>query len=344
MKTRAAILFETGKPLKIEEIEIPDLRRGQVLVRILVSGICRTQLNEINGIKGNDKFLPHLLGHEGSGIVEKVGIGVTKIKKGDYVVLSWIKSSGLDIPSCKYRQEKKIINSGSIATLTEYAVVSENRLVVLSSKIPPDIASCLGCAVPTGGGIILHDFNDYQKNSIIIFGVGGIGSSAIMVAKMAGFKKIIAVDINDHKLEYALDLGATHKINIKKENIYTSIKNISPEGIECALEATGVKSAMEQAFEIISDKGLAVIAGNLKSGEKISIDPFSLIRGKRVIGTWGGETNIDRDVALYTKAYLTGELNLEMLITERFKLGEINQALNKMQNFGSLGRMIVEFQ
>ena len=154
MKTKAAILYELNKPLVIDDVEIPELKRGQVLAKILYSGVCRAQYNEIIGLKGPDKFLPHMLGHEASAIIDEVGEGITKVKKGDYVALSWIKGDGLDGINSQYKRGTQVINAGGVTTFSEYAVVSENRVTKISKRINPEAASIIGCAVATGCGII----------------------------------------------------------------------------------------------------------------------------------------------------------------------------------------------
>ena len=151
MKTRAAILYKINEPLTIQEIEIPKLTAGQVLVKIAYSGVCRTQLNEMQGLKGEDKFLPHTLGHEASGIVEEVGPQVNKVKAGDHVVATWIQGSGMNVPSVKYTGDKnKVINSGAISTFMERAIISENRLVKIPSEMSLRSAALLGCALLQG--------------------------------------------------------------------------------------------------------------------------------------------------------------------------------------------------
>jgi len=203
METKAAVLYKINEPLVIETLRTPSLKEGQVLVKILYSGVCRSQLNEIKGLKGKDRFLPHLLGHEGSGIVEKIGGGVTKVKEGDYVVLSWIKGDGADIPSCQYYDGDTMINSGAITTFSEYSVISENRIFKIPQKVPPDIAALLGCAIPTGAGIVKNTIKLKKRNTIAIFGIGGIGSSALLYAGSLGCSKIIAIDVSDFKLDFA---------------------------------------------------------------------------------------------------------------------------------------------
>ena len=335
MKTKAAVLYEIGKPLVIEELQIPELQRGQVLVKVLCSGVCHSQLNEIKGFKGEDKYLPHTLGHEGSGIVEKIGPNVTKIREGDYVVLSWIKGPGLDAPSSHYKNIKngKRINSGAISTFNQFAIISENRLTKLSTKVPPDKAALLGCAVPTGAGILMNTLKVKEGDTIAIFGIGGIGSSAVLAADLMKSSKIIAVDIREHTLKLAEELGATHKINFRQDDVIASIKDITGGiGVDYAIEAAGVKEAMELAFNSITDSGTAVIAGNLKHNEKICIDPFDLIKGKKLLGTWGGETKPERDIPFYENMYLSGKLKLDKLITSKYRLEDINDAFADLEN------------
>jgi len=291
MKTRAAVLYELNKPLKIEELSIPDLKEGQVLVKIAYSGVCRSQLNEIKGLKGEDKYLPHTLGHEGSGIVETVGPGVEKVKPGDYIVLTWIKGDGLDVSSTTYQSNNgAIINSGAISTFMEYAIISENRLVAIPKQMPLREASLLGCAVPTGAGIVMNTAQVRQGSSVAVFGIGGIGLSAVMASSSINVATIIAIDIIEHKLEQARQLGATHLINASQQDPMAIILEITGgRGVDYAIEAAGQRETMETAFQAVHDNGgLCVLAGNLPHGERISLDPFDLIRGKLIVGTWGG--------------------------------------------------------
>jgi len=336
MKTRAAVLYEINKPLMIEEVEIPKLKRGQVLVKILATGVCRAQYNETIGLKGPDKFLPHLLGHEASAVVEDIGEGVKKVKIGDYVVASWIKGKGIEAGATQYKLGKKIINAGSITTFSEYSVISENRLNKISKQVPNGIASILGCAVTTGIGILRHTLAAKPGKSLAIFGIGGIGSSIIVGAKLIGLNPIIAVDISKDKLEYAKKLGATQTL------LFNTARELLTN-IDYAVEASGSKAAMEKAFEVINDNGTTVIAGNIRKGEKICIIPFDLIKGKRIIGTWGGETKPDEDIPYYATEYLSGRLNLNKLITQKLKLTQVNEGLKLMEENRVLGRMIIEF-
>ena len=342
MKTKAAILYELNRPLRIAEVEIPSLRIGQTLVRILCTGVCRAQYNEIIGLKGPDKFLPHLLGHEGTGIIEAIGPQVTKVKKGDYVALSWIKGNGLEAPSTLYRRGDQLINAGAITTFSEYSVISENRITKISRRIKPDDAAVIGCAVATGAGIVNNTLNVRPGSSIAVFGIGGIGASAILAAKVKGCKRIIAVDILPKKFAFAKKLGATHTFEAGRPDLLEQIRNITAGGLDYAIDASGNKTAMENAFAALHNQGVLVIAGNLSKDERISLHPFELIKGKRILGTWGGETVPQRDFPKYVRAFLNGKFPFHQLITHRLPLEEINHAFDLLKN-GDCGRIIIEF-
>lgn len=342
MKTKAAILFKTNSPLVIDEVEIPALNRGQILVEMQSAGICRSQLNEIKGYRGEDKYLPHLLGHEGAGIVVEIGAGVKKVKKGDFVCLSWIKGKGLSGGPVKYGYKNTFVNAGEVAAFCQYAVISENRLFKISKKIPWDTAVLLGCAVPTGAGIVINTLKVKKGSKMAIFGAGGVGASSILAAAASRCRRIIAIDVSDEKLAFAKILGATDTINATSKDIDTEMRRIIPEGVDFAVEASGAKSAMEMAYAATKDTGIVVIAGNLKKSDRISINPFDLIKGKKIIGSWGGETDPDRDIPKYAKLYLEGKLKLDKLITRRFILENINQAFTLMEANKALGRMIID--
>lgn len=344
IKTLAAILDEINRPLQIEELTIPELKAGQVRVKVAYSGICHSQLNEIKGLKGEDKFLPHTLGHEGSGIVEEIGAGVYKVKPGDHVVLTWIKGDGADVSSTLYKKnDKSIVNSGTISTFLTRAVVSENRLVKIPNEMPLREAALLGCAIPTGAGIVMNNAKISAGESVAIFGIGGIGLSALLAAKMVDASVIIVIDVFDQKLEQAIQFGATHIINAKKQDTISRIMEITNgHGVDYAIESAGRRDSMEKAFKSVCDKGgLCVIAGNLPQGEQISINPFDLIKGKRIIGTWGGETQPDKDIPMYVDFFLSGRLNLKKLISHMYDLRKINEALDVLEK-GTMGRILID--
>ena len=184
MKTEAALLVQTGKPLVLAEIEIPALKPGQVLVEIAYSGACGTQVMEWRGDKGEDKWVPHCLGHEGTGTVLETGSAVTKVKAGDKVVLSWIKGNGIEAGGAVYDWDGKKVNAGGVTTFQRHAVVSENRLTLLPPDLPMDVAVLLGCAAPTGMGAVYNVLKVQPGDAVAVFGTGGIGLNALMAAAL----------------------------------------------------------------------------------------------------------------------------------------------------------------
>lgn len=344
MKTQAAILTQLKAPLEIGELEVPSLKTGQLLVKVAYSGVCHSQVNEIEGYKGEDKFLPHTLGHEGSGTVEAIGPGVTKVKVGDRVVLTWLKGEGADVPATQYTSSNMTVNSGAISTFLNYAVISENRVVPIPSTMPLREAALLGCAIPTGAGVVKNEMGLKPGDSFAIFGVGGVGLSALLAAKQAAAYPIIAVDVQESKLEQARKLGATHTVNAREVDPTESILAItSGKGADYIFESAGKKEAMEGAFAALKAPGLCVLAGNLPKGERISLDPFDLIRGKRIIGTWGGKSQIDQDILHYTELFLAGQFDLTSLITHEVPLTEINPLINELKA-GLVGRALITFE
>ncbi len=342
MKTLAAILVEQNQPLQLWELEIPKLKPGQVLVKIHCTGLCHTQLGEIQGKKGPDPYMPHTLGHEGAGDVVELGAEVTKVKVGDRVVVTWLKGKGKDVPGTVYTSQGKNINSGAVSTFMEYAVVSENRLVPIAKTLDFKIASLLGCAVPTGAGIVFNDLKAKPNASFIIFGLGGVGLSALLAAKSLQPSSLIAVDQQPVKLALAKKFGATHVLQAADPNFTNQLKEITQgKGVDYAIEAVGLTQVMEQAFSSVRDfGGVCVIAGNPRKGEKLSLDPYDFIKGKKLLGSWGGGSQIDEDVITYVKLMQAGQLDLTNLISHEFKFSEINEAF-KMLESGSASRIVL---
>lgn len=344
MKTIAAVLEKQNEPLVIRELEIPSLREGQVLVRMAYSGICQSQLNEIRGYKGPDPYLPHTLGHEGSGVVVDVGSKVTKVKPGNHVVLSWIKGTGLEARGTKYFDGSREVNSGPISTFLSHAVVSENRVIPIPESMPLREAALLGCAIPTGAGVIFNEMKVQKGQSIALFGLGGIGLSALIAASHVGADPIIAVDIHEDKLLLAKEFGATHLINSSKSNFYEEVMQITKSGgVDFSLEAAGRKEVVEAAYSVVKPfGGICMIAGNLPQGQKIEIDPLDLIKGKKIVGTWGGGGDIDQDVNRYSKFFIQKAFPLTRLITHEVALAEINDLCEALK-MGQMGRGLIKF-
>ncbi|HZX48802.1 MAG TPA: zinc-binding dehydrogenase [Nitrospirota bacterium] len=338
----AAILVEQNKPLVIDEIELPDeLSYGQVLVKVVCSGICGSQIGEIDGVKGPDKFLPHLLGHEGGGIVENVGYGVARVKKGDHVSMHWRKGVGIESPAPKYKWRDRIVNSGWVTTFNEFAVVSENRLTPIPIDIDFEIAALMGCAVTTGLGIINNNAKLKIGESIVIFGVGGVGLNVVQGASLSSANPIIAIDIYDHKLELAKEFGATHLINSSKSDVKEEIfKIVGNGGVDVAVDNTGNVRVIEQAYEVTSASGRTILVGVPKAGEKVSIYTLPLHFEKVLTGSHGGESNPSVDIPKYIRLVESGRLGLKKMITHRFRLDEINLAIEKIRS-GEVVRCII---
>src|SRR5438445_6597606 len=201
MKFKAAILVELKKPLVIEEIESPSLRFGQVLVKILCSGICGAQINEIEGAKGPDKFLPHLLGHEGCATVLEAGEGVKTVRKGEKVVMHWRPSNGIQSETPTYRWQGKPVNAGWVTTFNDYAIVSENRLTPIPADFDPKLAPLFGCAITTAIGVINNNAHVKVGQSVVVFGVGGVGLCIAQAAQMVSAYPVVAIDVVESKLE-----------------------------------------------------------------------------------------------------------------------------------------------
>jgi len=340
---KAAILREVNRPLEIENIEFFPLQRGQVTVKMAYSGVCHSQLMEARGKRGEDSWLPHLLGHEGTGIVQEVGEGVTKVKKGDRVILGWIKGDGINARPANFTCNSKHINSGNVTTFNEYSIVSENRLVKLPNGIPLDIGVLFGCAIPTGAGIVMNEIAPRENTTIAIFGLGGIGLSALMATKLFHCSQIIAVDIEETKLEMAKEFGATHTINANEENAVKKILELTyNEGVDYSIECSGVAKVIEEAFKSVKNSGgLCIFASHPKNGDKICLDPYDLICGKQIRGSWGGSSKPDIDIPKFAKLYIDGKLPLEKLLDKRYTLDTINEALDDLENRNVVRPLIV---
>lgn len=332
MKTTAAVLVEPGKALVLAELEIPALKSGQVLVEVKFSGVCHTQVLECRGYRGEDPYLPHCLGHEGSGIVCDVGPGVTKVRAGDRVILSWIKGAGADVPGTVYHWNGRTVNAGGITTLGRHAVISENRITPLPEGISMRDAALLGCAVPTGVGAVFNTAQPDPGQSLVIFGTGGVGLCAVAGAAIAGCTPIIAVDIRPDKLELARRMGATHFVHAGEMDPLEAIQRICPGGVDFAIEATGRPAVMLQALHSVRNQGgIAVVVGNARHGETVQLDPKQLNLGKQLRGTWGGDNWPDLDFPRYARLVSSGKLDLEPLMAKTYSLDRINEALDELE-------------
>jgi S-(hydroxymethyl)glutathione dehydrogenase/alcohol dehydrogenase len=327
MEIKAAILEKLCKPLVVRKLNTRELQRGQVLVKILYSGVCRSQLMEINGKRGEDKWLPHLLGHEGSGVVLKVGEDVSKFKEGDEVIITWLKSSGIDAPGAVYDGDGFIVNSGKATTFSNYSVISENRLIHKPSTLGFDVAVLFGCALPTGAGMVINQMNLTADSKVAVIGLGGVGFSAVAALMAIGVKEIIVIDNSEDKLLHAKKMG------IKKAIRYDHF-NKRECNFDFCFESAGSIESIEFGYSLIKKSGgKLVFASHPPQGEKIRIDPHELISGKEIIGTWGGNgSNPDLDTVKFHEVFKKSNFNLKSILSRPYKLDNINKAFEDLES------------
>ena len=343
-RIKAAVLFELNKPLEIRTLKPRSLESGQVFVKILYSGVCRSQLMEVSGLRGDDRWLPHLLGHEGSGVVEDVGPDVNKFKKGDEVILSWIKGSGIEAQGAIYDSDDVVINSGKVTTFSNYSVVSENRLIKKPKNLDFDTAILFGCALPTGAGMVINEINVNLESSVVVIGLGGIGMSAIAMLLSLKIKNIIAIDISAKKLDLVKSWGVNHTIDASKPNIQELVQEIFPDGAEYCIESAGRVSTIELGFSLVNrNKGKLLFASHPPEGERIRLSPHELIRGKNIAGSWGGAIDPDRDIPILYHNFISANFPLNSLLTKPYSLLDINKALEDLES-GKVLRPLIKME
>lgn len=341
---RAAILAESRKPLVVDEIALPEaLDVGQVLVKVLHTTICGAQINEIDAVKGPDKFLPHLLGHEASACVLEIGPGVTSVKPGDTVVLHWRPSQGIQSRPPSYTWRGNKLNAGWVTTFNDHAVISENRMSVIPADFDLKVAPLFGCAVTTAAGVVNNDAKLKIGESVAIFGVGGVGLNLVQFAALAGGNPIIAVDLLDHKLDMARARGATHCINAGKVgDVAAAIRAIvGDKGPDKVLETTGVKGVIEMAYELTHPDGTCVLVG--VPNEKVTIYTLPIHFNKVLTGSHGGDARPHIDIPRIIGLVKAGRISFDGIITHEFPLADINAAFDLVRS-GKAGRVLVNVQ
>jgi len=330
---KAAILEKINETLVVGDVQITDLKFGQVLVKIIVSGVCGAQLQEIAGEKGNSKFVPHLLGHEGCGLVESVGDGVTKVKPGDKVILHWKKGEGIESPFPEYVYDGKKITSGKITTLSEQSIVSENRLTVVPNDTPDELCALLGCGMSTALGIVNYDANIKFGESVLVIGCGGVGLNIMMAANMASSGNIYGVDISSEKQTMVEELGGR----------FVCGANQICEKIDCIIDTTGNMDVVSHYLPLLSARGRCIIVSQPHSKCSIQIkNPhiFFSGNGQVIRSTQGGNVNPTEDFPRYVNLYKKRKINFEKLITHRFNLNDVNLAIDLLKN-GKAGRIMI---
>lgn len=345
-KIKAAVLVKLHAPLEVAELELPEtLSFGQVLVKVHFSGICGAQINEIEGAKGPDKFLPHLLGHEGSATVLEIGAGVRTVKKGDRVVMHWRQSNGIQSAPPSYSWDGSKVNAGWVTTFNNYAIVSENRLTTVPADFDLRLAPLFGCAVTTAMGVVNNNAQIKIGQSVVVFGVGGVGLNIVQAAAMVSAHPIVGIDLVDSKLAMAKRFGATHCINSAKiGDLAGEIgKIVGTGGADAVVDTSGNARVIEQAYELTHANGKTILVGVPKKGDNISIYSLPLHFKKVLTGSHGGDAEPHLDIPRYIRLIHAGKLDLNGLVTHEFNLDQINEAI-RMVRSGEAGRVLVTME
>lgn len=336
MTYKAAILTELNAPLQIWGVEHHPLEYGQVLVRILVSGICGSQLQEIRGEKGNEKFLPHLLGHEACGIVEDVGPGVHMVSIGDKVVCHWRIGSGIESAFPNYYFDGRMITSGKITTFSEFSVISENRLTRVPSETPNELCALLGCGLSTALGTIENEANLLMGESILIVGCGGVGLNLIRAARMRLAGKIHAYDISKEKCRASTDAGA--------DEFFLWVDILQKGHYDVIVDTTGHPDAIADTLPLLAPSGRYIMIGQPRPSQGIMMHTARHMfegSGKMIRATQGGAFNPATDIPRYVSLWRSGQLKLDGIISHRLPLSDINEGIDLVRN-GQAGRIMIE--
>ena len=355
-KVKAVVAKEKGAPVEVVEIEVPDPGPGEALVAVQACGVCHTDLHYREG-GINDEF-PFLLGHEAAGIVEAVGDGVTDVAVGDFVVLNWRAVCG-ECRSCKrgnphicfatHNATQKMTLDGvelspalGIGAFAEKTLVHAGQCTKVDSEVSPEVAGLIGCGVMAGIGAALNTGNVQRGDSVAVFGCGGVGDAAIEGARIAGASTIIAVDIDDRKLEWAKDFGATHTINSANEDPIEKIRELTGgHGVDVAIEAVGLPLTYEQAFYARDLAGTVVLVGVPTPDMKIELPLIEVFgRGGALKSSWYGDCLPSRDFPMLIDLHQQGRLNLDGFVSETIGIDGVEEAFHKMER-GEVLRSVV---
>ena len=365
MEITAAVLRSVGGPFSIERIDLAPPKRDEVRVRVAAAGICHSDWHFVSGDLSWP--LPAVLGHEGAGIVEEVGPDVTLVAPGDHVVLLWKTSCGrcemcqTGVPMlCDVglsRRASGLLNDGTsrlsngaerihhlsgVSCFAERLVCSERSVLPIGSDVPLEIAALVGCAVVTGAGAVLNTARVRAGSSVAVIGTGGVGLSAVMAARLAGARTIIAIDLVRSKLDLALELGATAVVDASHDDAVEATRRLAGgDGVDYAFEAIGLASTVGQAFAMLRRRGTAVAIGSARPDARAEISAMDLVRQERTLkGSSYGSARPAVDIPRLLDLFRSGRLPLERLLTRRFGLAEIDTAFRALLA-GEVARSVV---
>lgn len=342
---QAAILEQSRKPLIVDTVTLPqELLAGQVLVRVKYSGICGAQLNEIDAAKGPDKFLPHLLGHEGLAEVLEVGPLVRHVAPGDQVILHWMPGAGFQSDPAVYSWQGKRLNAGWVTTLSELTIVSGNRCTKIESTLAPQLLPLLGCAATTAVGVVGRDAELKLGESVVVLGTGGVGLLTIEAARASGGYPIVGVDKVEARLEHARQLGARSIVLAENMDVYdgviAALGGVTPDVV---IETTGVRSMIELAYRLVSTAGRVILVGVPRHDEPASFDTLPLHFNTRITGSKGGGTKPEVDIPRIVSLAEAGLFRLDGLPVHLFSLKEVNDAIGLVRS-GMPGRAVIDME
>ncbi len=329
---KAAVLTELRKPLIVADLELPALGVGQVLVKVQYAAICGAQLNEIDGAKGPDKYLPHLLGHEGVGMVLDIGPGVTTKAIGDLVILHWRPSEGIAARGPVYDWNGTQVNGGPMACFADQCIVSENRLTLLPAGfwMPIRVAPLFGCAYLTAYGVVVNDAKVKPGDQVMVVGCGGVGLAIIQMLKAVS-AEVYAVDPVEAKRGMADNCGADYTL----EDM-----NVGGDGFDVVIDTTGISGVIQEAYRLTKRKGRTILVGVPRHDDPITIHSLPLHFGKILSGSEGGSTVPHEDIPRLVRMCGRDGLNPELLVTHEFPLEQINDAIALVRS-GEAGRVLL---
>ena len=363
MKTKAAVLYEPNTPLIIEELDLDEPKSDEVLVKIGGAGICRSDWHFMAGEAKT--VLPVVLGHEGSGVVEQVGPGVTSVKQGDHVILSFVSRCGrchfcsigrpnlcdahmatsttmMDGTHRLHKGELNFTPLSKLACFSQYSVVPEAACVPCPKELPLDKAAIIGCCVTTGVSAAITAAKVETGSTVAVVGCGGVGLNVLQGAMLANASKIIAVDINEGRLEFAMQFGATHTVNPSHQNALHRVMEITGGlGADYTFEVFGSGETVDMAYNMARKGGTVTVVGIPPDGDIPSIDAVALVRQEKTLkGSYYGSARMQDDMPKMVDLYMSGRLNLDALVTHTYSLDEINEAYKDLIR-GEVGRGVI---
>jgi Zn-dependent alcohol dehydrogenase len=360
-KCRAAILLEPNQPLIVDEVELADPAPDQVLVKLFASGVCHSQIHTMRRPARPGQPLPALLGHESTGVVAARGRDVRHVREGDHVITTWVDrdNSTTNQPLVAHALNDRAQSiaswrgtevSHSAATWAEYAVAQERMVIALPKDVPTDVTAVIGCAVMTGAGAIVNTLCVRAGQSVAVFGAGGIGLCAIAAAAAIDAHPVIAVDVSEDKLTFAQHFGATHVINANEADPVHAIRDLTGVGVNYAIDAIGLPQTQEQilratkmGFPGFHRGGTALLIGITPPNARAILDTSLFIGSRNFTRTSGGDCRPDRDFPVFVRWYREGKLKLDELVTRRYPLEQINQAVDDLEHGRILGRAIITY-